>query len=339
VLHEDESGHAIFEYDLPSSLFGQLDDGRITMRALVVGAGSVGGYFGGRLAAAGRDVTFLVRPHRATQLAGKLTIASQGHETVVPIKLISSGVAAGQFDLVLLAVKAYQLEGAIEDFAAYVSEATMVLPVLNGMRHIDALRSRFGAVHVLGGVARIATTLDERGRILDQANFHDLAYGEWSGERSARIVALDEFMTGAGFDARLSTDIEREMWEKWAMLASLGAITCLMDGDIGQVARAPGGIDFVRALFDEVAAVMARAWRPLSDSFKSQVLSFLTDRASSLTSSMYRDMKAGHRIEADQIVGDLVSRAAATGVATPLLSTVLVRLKVYEQAQSAKSSH
>ena len=309
------------------------------MRALVVGAGSVGGYFGGRLAAAGRDVTFLVHPRRASQLAGKLTISSQGQETVVPVKLITTGETAGAFDVILLAVKAYQLDGAIADFAAYVSANSMILPVLNGMKHMDALRSRFGAVRVLGGVARIATTLDERGRILDQANFHDLSYGEWSGERSARIVALDEFMKGVGFDARLSTDIEREMWEKWAMLASLGAITCLMDGDIGQVARAPGGIDFVQALLREVAAGVAHAWRPLSDSFKSQVLSLLTDRASSLTTSMYRDMKAGYRVEADQIIGDLVSRAAANGVGTPLLSTVMVRLKVYEQARDDKRGH
>jgi 2-dehydropantoate 2-reductase len=308
------------------------------VRALIVGAGSVGGYFGGRLASAGRDVTFLVRPHRASQLAGKLTILSQGQETVVPVRLVIAGQAAGEFDVVLLAVKAYQLEGAVADFAAYVSERTMILPVLNGMTHMDALRSRFGAVRVIGGVARIATTLDERGRILDQANFHDLVYGEWNGERSARIVALDEFMRGAGFDARLSTDIEREMWEKWAMLASLGAITCLMDGDIGQVARVPGGIEFARALFGEVAEAIARAWRPLSDSFKWQVLSLLTDRASGLTSSMYRDMKAGYRVEADQIVGDLVSRAAAKGVSTPLLSTVLVRLKVYEQARDTRGS-
>ena len=307
------------------------------MRALVVGAGSVGGYFGGRLAAAGRDVTFLVRSQRAAQLAGKLTISSQGRETVVPVKSITTRETSGAFDVILLAVKAYQLDGAIADFAAYVSANSMILPVLNGMRHMDTLRSRFGAVSVLGGVARIASTLDERGRILDQANFHDLVYGEWSGERSARVVALDQFMKGAGFDARLSTDIEREMWEKWAMLASLGAVTCLMDGEIGQVARAPGGIEFVQALVREVAAVVAHAWRPLSDSFKSQVISLLTDRTSSLTSSMYRDMKAGYRVEADQIIGDLVSRAAASGVAAPLLSTVLARLKVYEQARDDKS--
>ena len=305
------------------------------MRALIVGAGSVGGYFGGRLAAAGRDVSFLVRPRRARELSGGLVIASRGEETVIPVKLLVAGEAVGEFAVVLLAVKAYQLEGAIEDVAAYVSERSVILPVLNGMRHMDALRARFGADRVLGGVARIATTLDERGRILDQANFHELSYGEWSGDMSPRMRAIDQLMKGAGFDARLSTDIEREMWEKWAMLASLGAITCAMDGDIGQVARAAGGIDFVQALLAEVLTTIGAAWRPLSDSLKSQTLSLLTDRSSTLTSSMYRDMKAGQRIEADQIIGDLVARAAARGVATPLLSAALLRLRVYEQGRAA----
>jgi 2-dehydropantoate 2-reductase len=301
------------------------------VRALVVGAGSVGGYFGGRLAAAGRDVTFLVRARRATQLADGLTIISKGQETRVAAKVITTGEAAGDFDVILLAVKAYQLEAAIEDFGPYVSQRSVILPVLNGMKHVDILRSRFGSPRVIGGVAKIASSLDERGRILDYADFHDLAYGEWSRERSGRILALDQFMTGAGFEARLSTDVEREMWEKWALLASLGAITCLLDGDIGQVARAPGGIDLVRSLFGEVVAAIGAAWRPLSDPFKAQVLSLLTDRGSSLTSSLYRDMKGGYRVEADQIIGDLVMRATEKGIATPLLSAVLTRLKVYQQ--------
>jgi 2-dehydropantoate 2-reductase len=307
------------------------------VRALVIGAGSVGGYFGGRLAAAGRDVTFLVRAQRATQLADGLTIISKGQETRVAARVITAGEAAGDFDVILLAVKAYQLEAAIEDFGAYVTQRSVILPVLNGMKHVDILRSRFGSPHVIGGVAKIASSLDERGRILDHADFHDLAYGEWSRERSDRILALDQFMTGAGFEARLSTDIERDMWEKWAMLASLGAITCLLDGDIGQVARAPGGVDLVRSLFGEVVAAIGAAWRPLSDPFKAQVLSLLTDRGSSLTSSMYRDMKGGYRVEADQIIGDLVMRATEKGIATPLLSAALTRLKVYEQTRAGES--
>ena len=212
----------------------------------------------------------------------------------------------------------------------------MILPVLNGMQHVDILSSRFGKPRVIGGVAKIASSLDEQGRILDQADFHDLAYGEWSGERSDRIRSVDQFMRGAGFEARLSTDIERDMWEKWAMLASLGAIACLLDGDIGQVARAPGGVETVKSLVGEVVAAIGAAWRPLADAFKSQVLSLLTDRGSSLTSSMFRDMKSGYRVEADQIIGDLVIRAIGKGIATPLLSAALTRLKVYEERQAGQ---
>ena len=120
------------------------------------------------------------------------------------------------------------------------------------------------------------------------------------------------------------------------MLASLGAITCLLDGDIGQVARAPGGIDFVRSLVSEVVAAIGAAWRPVSEPFKAQVLSLMTNRGSSITASMYRDMKGGYRVEADQIIGDLVMRASAKGIATPLLSAALTRLKVYEERQAGQ---
>ena len=305
------------------------------MRALIVGAGSVGGYFGGRLAAAGRDVTFLVRPRRAAQLSDGLAIVSKGEETRVAVKVVTTGQSAGEFDVILLAVKAYQLDAAIQDFRPFVTPRSMILPVLNGMKHMDVLRSRFGSDHVIGGIAKIASTLDEQGRILDQANFHDLAYGEWSRERSTRILALDEFMRGAGFDARLSADIERDMWEKWAMLASLAGITCLLDSNIGQVARATGGIELVESLVGEVWAAIGAAWRPLAEKFQAQVLSLLTDRRSSLTASMYRDMKGGYPVEADQIIGDLVRRAAQNGVATPLLSAALTRLKIYEEARAA----
>jgi 2-dehydropantoate 2-reductase len=114
------------------------------MRALVIGAGSVGGYFGGRLTAAGRDVTFLVHPRRGAELTNGLTISSKDQTVVVPVKTILAGQPAAKFDVILLAVKAYQLDGAIEDFGPYVTESTMILPVLNGMKHMDARRCRQG---------------------------------------------------------------------------------------------------------------------------------------------------------------------------------------------------
>lgn len=303
------------------------------MRLLIVGAGGVGGYFGARLAAAGRDVTFLVRPSRAAQLAHGITLLTGNDQTVIPVRSLLTGQSSDRFDAILLAVKAYQLQGAIDAIRPHVAAHTLILPVLNGMKHLDELRSRFGAEAIIGGLAQIVTSLDEQGRIVDQGAFHDLVYGEWNGARSSRIVALDQQLDGAGFSARLSLHIEREMWEKWAFLSSMAAVTCLMAGDLGQVARTPGGVGFVERLFAEVTQAVAAAGQPLSQGFRSRTLSLLTDRSSTLTSSMFRDMKAGRPVEAEQIIGDLLARATARGVATPMLASVLVRLQVYQEQQ------
>ncbi len=301
------------------------------MKLLIVGAGSVGGYFGARLAAAGRDVTFLVRPRRAEQLARGLTIRTNGTDTVVPVRVIVGSERGGPFDAILLAVKAYQLADALDQIREHVSADTMIFPVLNGMKHVDTLRAQFGAHRVIGGFAQIVTSLDEEGRIVDQGAFHDLVYGEWDGTQTTRILELDGHLQGAGFSARLSAHIEREMWEKWAFLSSMAAITCLMDADIGQVARTAAGPRFVESLFAEVAEIIAAAGQPLSEGFRKRTLSLLTDRTSVLTSSMFRDMRAGRPVEADQIIGDLLARGSAKGIAIPLLSGVLARLQVYQQ--------
>jgi 2-dehydropantoate 2-reductase len=305
------------------------------MRALVVGAGSVGGYFGGRLAASGRDVTFLVSKRRAAELSGRLTLVSRGERLVVPVKTILAGDSAGEFDLIFVSVKAYQLEAAAQDFRPYVGEGTMILPVLNGMKHMDTLRSQFGAAHLVGGVAKLAASLGPQGEVLDHASFHELSYGELDGTVSARMQALDKYLRGAGFDTRLSREIEREMWEKWALLASLGAVTCLMEGDIGQVARAPAGIALAEEVLREVTDAVALAWKPLAASFVADTSVLLTNPSSTQTSSMYRDMKAGAAVEADQIIGDLLARSAGGGGPKSLLSAAFTRLKVYEQQRKA----
>src|SRR6202022_4275672 len=216
------------------------------MRLLVVGAGSTGGYFGGRLVQAGRDVTFLVRPRRAAQLQERgLQIVSPHGDAIVRPKLVTTDDIDAPYDAVLLAVKAYSLDAAIDDFAAAVGPETTVVPVLNGMRHVDILQERFGKEAVGGGVCKVATTIDSDGRIVQLATFQELAYGERDGAVSPRMEEFDAFMRGAGFDARLSRSIEYEMWEKWVLLATLGGITCLMRGDIGEVVAPPGGASFL----------------------------------------------------------------------------------------------
>ena len=226
------------------------------MRLLVVGAGSTGGYFGGRLAQAGRDVTFLVRPRRASQLreSGLQIVSPHGNVTVRP-KLVTANEIEAPYDAVLLGVKAYSLDAAIDDFAAAVGPETTIIPTLNGMRHIEILEERFGKEPVAGGVCKVAATIDPDGRIVQLAQFQELAYGERDGSVSQRMERLHAFMQGAGFDARLSHSIEYEMWEKWTMLATLGGITCLMRGNIGEVVAAPGGASFILSFLDEVVSV------------------------------------------------------------------------------------
>jgi 2-dehydropantoate 2-reductase len=306
------------------------------MRLLVVGAGATGGYFGGRLAQAGRDVTFLVRPARAEHLQAKgLEILSpHGNVTLKP-QAITAPQIQGTFDIVLLTVKAFSLDAALQDIAPAVSPETMILPVLNGMKHIDVLAGRFGEKAVLGGVCKVAATLDEEGRILQLAKFQSLAYGERSHSISTRINALDSFMQNAGFDAKISPDIAQEMWEKWIFLAALGGITCLMRGTIGEIEAAQGGADFAHQFLDEVVSIAKIEGHSPSNVFLSEIRKSLTAKNSPQTSSMYRDLQKGYFVEADQIIGDLLERGRKASVATPLLAAAYAHLCVYQTRMSA----
>jgi 2-dehydropantoate 2-reductase len=306
------------------------------MRLLVVGAGSTGGYFGGRLAQAGRDVTFLVRPQRAAQLAasGLEIVSPHGGFTLTP-RTLSAGSIDGHYDAILLAVKAYSLEAALDDFAPAIGPGTMILPVLNGMRHADVLTARFGGDAVLGGVCRIAAHLDARGRVVQIAKFHDLAYGEMNGALSQRLGQLDAFMQNAGFDAKLSSAIGREMWEKWVMLATLGGVTCLMRGSIGEITAAQGGSGFINQFLEEVSGIVAAVGISPAKEALVQMRTMLTAQGSALTSSMYRDLQDGSSIEADQIIGDLLVRARKANIPAPLLTLAYTHLSIYQNRRSA----
>jgi len=296
-----------------------------------VGAGATGGYFGGRLAQAGRDVTFLVRPARAERLrADGLQIVSPHGDLTLQPQLVTAADIAAPYDVVLLAVKSFGLEAALDDLAAAVGSDTTIVPVLNGMRHIDLLVERFGERPVLGGVCLIASTIDDRGRIVQLSSPSDLIYGERDGRASARLAALDELLQGAGFSARTSTRILPEMWEKWVTLATLGGINCLMRGTVGDIAAAPGGTDFASAFLAECAATAAASGYPQTEAFIVRLRAGLTQAGSPLASSMYRDLQSGNDVEADQILGDLLERARGFGIASPLLAAAFTQLKIYQ---------
>ena len=310
------------------------------MRILVVGAGAVGGYFGGRLAQAGRDITFLVLPKRAEQIRTQgLQILSPTHgDFSVRPKTITAAQIASPFEVICLSVKSYDLAAAINDFAPAVGQQTVIIPILNGMHHMDVLTQKFGEHAVLGGVCFVATEIDSQGRIVQLADFQSLTYGELDGKKTSRIEAVHRVFQGAGFDTAISGDILRDMWQKWVFLASLGAITCLLRGNIGEIAAIPGGADLSLSALRECAAIAGASGYPLSEAFLAAKSSQLTAPASSLTSSMYRDLKAQAPVEVDGILGDLIERGRKYGVSAPIIQAAFVNLSIYQQARARQQA-
>jgi 2-dehydropantoate 2-reductase len=306
------------------------------MRILVVGAGAVGGYFGGRLAAANRDVTFLVRTSRIEEIKtrGLSIVSPHGDLTLRPNSLTGKQIA-GHYDAILLAVKNYALAGAMDDFAAAVGPETMILPALNGMRHMGLLAARFGEQAVLGGVCIVATEVDSEGHIRQLADVQSLTYGEQDGSSTGRLHRLDETLRGAGFDAAISTHIMQDMWQKWVQLAATGAITCLLRGNIGEIVAVPGGAGLSIAALRECAGIADASGYPQSDAFLRQQTADLTTSESQLTTSMYRDLTKGAPVEADTILGDLLEYGRKHGLATPILEAALVNLSIYQRKQAS----
>ena len=307
------------------------------MRILVVGAGATGGYFGGRLAQAGRDVTFLVREGRARTLRERgLRIVGLGEQTVLEPKLVTASTIEGPYDLVLLTVKESGLLGAVDDLAPAVGPDTLIVPVLNGMRQIDVLVERFGEEAVLGGIAYVMTTIDADGDILRLADMHRLTYGRRDGRVDAKVQAVHAALSDAGFDTALSERILAAMWSKWTFIASLGAVCVLGGGTVGEVAAVPGGTALAEAVLGEAASVAQAAGQPVLDKELDAYRSMLTKQGSDDTSSLFRDLSAGLPVEAEQIFGDLVARAEAFGLAVPSLAAATVRLRVHN-ARAAKA--
>jgi 2-dehydropantoate 2-reductase len=310
------------------------------MRFLVVGAGATGGFFGVRLAQAGRDVTFLVREARAAHLRtnGLAVVNPHGEVTTIAPNVVTRGGLGGSYDVVLLGVKAYSLESAIDDFAPAVAAGTAILPMLNGMRHIDIMSARFGAECVLGGACIVSTTLDGEGRIVQLNDMQELVFGELGGGESERVLAIQRAMSGAGFTATVSHRIVHDMWQKWVTLASLGGINATMRGTIGDVVAVPGGRDFALAYIDEAAGVAAAAGYALAPAGLERIRTLLTTPGALTTSSMYRDLLGNRPIEADAIVGDMVERARALGVDAPLVAAAYANLKIYERRRNGDAN-
>ena len=287
------------------------------MKILIVGAGALGGYFGARLLAAGRDVSFLVRPGRRQQLqsTGLVVRSRFGDLSIAAPPTVLKEEISQTYDLVIVGCKAFDLESTMGSLAPAVGPGTAILPLLNGMRHLQVLAGRFGEKSVLGGLCLISASLAEDGTVLHHNDLHALAFGELQGGSSERLQEITRALSDANFDARPSESIVQELWEKWVFIASAAGLTTLMRAAVGDVVEA-GGSELARALHAE--AVTER------------VLGMPTAPGSPITASMLKDIERGSRIEAEQIIGDLIQRAPELEGRLPLLELVLLGLKSYE---------
>lgn len=306
------------------------------MRVLVLGAGGTGGYFGGRLAQSGADVSFLVRPPRAAELARDgLRIRSPLGDADLAVRTLTArelpeAVAARGFDLVLLSCKAYDLAGAIEDVAPAVDAGATVMPILNGLLHYAALDARFGRERVLAGLCFLSVVKAADGSIAHLGRPARLTYGERDGGTSTRVEGISALCAHAGIDHRPSAAIALEQWIKFSFLAALAAGTCLMRDSVGGIVAGEGGAAFMAALHEECLAVAAAEGQPIPEQARAVARASLVDPDSDVKASMLRDLEAGHRVEAAHIVGDMWRRACAAGIEAPRLHAAWVHLQCYE---------
>lgn len=307
------------------------------MRILVVGAGAIGGYFGGRLLQAGQDVTFLVRPKRAAELAsaGLVIRSPAGDVTLKNPPTVQADKLIDKFDVILLSCKAFDLDDAIKSFTPAVGPGTSIIPLLNGMSHLDVLDNRFGKERVLGGLCAIAVTLNEKREVVQLAPMQSLGFGERDGTMSDRVKAIAAVFAKANCGAAPSEHVMQDMWEKWVFLASLAASTCLMRTSVGNIMAVAGGKDFLLGMLDECSAVAtAEGFAPAGPFFQ-RTRGILTTEGSPMTASMFRDVKAGLPVEADHVIGDLVARADAAKIPVPKLRTAYTHLKAYEKQRAS----
>ena len=266
-------------------------------------------------------MTFAVRPRRAAQLAadGLVVESPHGNFTVAPASFerVDSASVQGTWDLILLAPKAYDLDSALDAIAPAVGPGTVIVPLLNGLRHIDALQARFGAAHVAGGTCGIPATLRPDGTVVQLGPLHRIVFGALPGtsaSAAALLAALRDAFARTPVEAILEPDMVRALWEKFVGLTTLAAMTCLMRGSVGDILATDEGA----ALFDEtMAACIATAEAAGQAPRETALLPFrkmMAARGSSVTASMLRDLEAGHATEGAHIVGDMLARARAAGI-------------------------
>jgi 2-dehydropantoate 2-reductase len=306
-------------------------------KILVLGAGGIGGYFGGRLVESGADVTFLVRDERRKLLDERgLRIESQFGDARLIVTTASVTDIEPIYDAIILTCKAYDLDAAVAAITPALSRTGYVLPLLNGIAHIDMLNRQFGADRVLGGTAKIQSALMPDGTVKQLNDWRTITFGEQSGEMTERVTRLAAMFEAAkGVEVLAVADMPQRMWEKLVHLATAAAMTCLMRANVGEIVRTPEGRDILLDQLRTSAAIAAANGHQPGDAFMRMWEQTFSQPASLYVTSMLRDIERGGRTEVEHILGFMLKKAREAGIACHTLQLAYTHIKAFEQRLAA----
>lgn len=301
------------------------------MRIAIMGSGGLGGYFGARLAQGGADVHFIARGrHLQAMRSEGLRIAGPEPLHVQKVQATDQPGEVGVVDFVLLAVKLWDTEQAIAQMRTMVGPQTTVISFQNGVLKDDYLRAAFDARQVMGGVGYVATTIESPGVIRQTGSMQRLLFGEFDGSRSARGEALLAACRAGGINAELSTDILREIWQKFVFLVGLSGTTTTMRQAIGPIRTNPQTRAFLLDVMREVVAVGRAHGVALPEDFaETSALQRADSVAPDMTASMHHDLERGNPLEVRWLSGGVVELGRAQGVPTPLNRAIADILALY----------
>ncbi len=306
------------------------------MRIAVMATGAVGGYFGARLGQAGHEVAFVARGRQleALRTYGLRVESPLGDMHLPKVEVTDDPATIGTVDLVLFSVKLWDTLAAAEATKPLLEEETTVVSFQNGVVKDDILRQTLGAEHVMGGACYIAATIAEPGLIRHTGTLQKLLFGEHDGSVSPRVRQFRDACAGSGIDGEISDRIVQAIWEKFVFLVGLSGTTSLARSPIGPIRSHPRSRAFLHDVMEEVVQVARAQGAPLAADYADERLAFTDRLPASMTSSMYRDLEQGNRIEVAWLAGDVVERGARLGVATPCNRAIFDLLSVHSEGRA-----
>lgn len=297
----------------------------------MMGSGGVGGYFGGRMAAAGSDVTFIARGRHleAIQQYGlKIDSRDRGDALICPASATDDPAAVGPVDYVIVGVKLWDTAAVGEAILPMLGPETTVLSLQNGIECDEILAKKVGGERLIGGVAFIASSIGEPGVIKHIGTMQRVVIGEPGGGVSPRVGALHEAMLAGGITVEVSEDIDRTIWEKFVFLVGLSATTTLMRTTIGPIREDPDRRELLHNVFRETVAVAHAKGIDLPPDFADTRLDFTDGLPTDMTSSMHHDLEAGNPLELAWLSGAVVRLGRQFGIPTPVNQAVFAALKL-----------